>query len=291
MNICVYGKKFDPQYAAEVVTLLDNLIGRGARLRVYDRFYRFLTEHTSIRRDLAVFTRDEDLRGSEFVVSIGGDGTLLDCARIVGGLEIPVLGINTGRLGFLSTVGLPESQAAIEAIYAGSYHVDRRSMIQVACNQVDLGERPYALNEVSILNKDRNSMVRIHTHVNGIFMNTYWADGLIVSTPTGSTAYSLSCGGPIVTPDSETFVLTPIAAHNLTVRPVIISDRHTITLRAEGRSPSFLLTMDSGHVQIGPDATIELSLAPFRFHLVSLGGADFFQTIRSKMGWGADKRN
>ncbi|MFN9800616.1 MAG: NAD(+)/NADH kinase, partial [Bacteroidota bacterium] len=162
MNICVYGKKFDPQYAAEVVTLLDNLIGRGARLRVYDRFYRFLTEHTSIRRDLAVFTRDEDLRGSEFVVSIGGDGTLLDCARIVGGLEIPVLGINTGRLGFLSTVGLPESQAAIEAIYAGSYHVDRRSMIQVACNQVDLGERPYALNEVSILNKDRNSMVRIH---------------------------------------------------------------------------------------------------------------------------------
>ncbi|MFN9801367.1 MAG: NAD(+) kinase, partial [Bacteroidota bacterium] len=111
------------------------------------------------------------------------------------------------------------------------------------------------------------------------------------STPTGSTAYSLSCGGPIVTPDSETFVLTPIAAHNLTVRPVIISDRHTITLRAEGRSPSFLLTMDSGHVQIGPDATIELSLAPFRFHLVSLGGADFFQTIRSKMGWGADKRN
>ncbi|MFN8699543.1 MAG: NAD kinase [Flavobacteriales bacterium] len=290
MNICVYGKKFDPEYSAEVVALLEYLALEGSQVRIYDKFYGFLLEQTAIPRDLAVFRRDEDLRGADIVVSIGGDGTLLDCARIVGSLEIPVLGINTGRLGFLSTVSLNEARQAIDAVRKGEYSVDRRSMIQVRSDQVQLGDRPYALNEVSILNKDRNSMVRIHTHVNGSFMNTYWADGLIVATPTGSTAYSLSCGGPIVTPDSENFILTPIAAHNLTVRPVIISDRHTITLRAEGRSPSFLLTIDSSNQQIGPEAVIELSLAPFRFHLVSLGG-DFFQTIRTKMGWGADKRN
>jgi NAD+ kinase len=177
MNICVYGKKFDPEYSAEVVALLEYLALEGSQVRIYDKFYGFLLEQTAIPRDLAVFRRDEDLRGADIVVSIGGDGTLLDCARIVGSLEIPVLGINTGRLGFLSTVSLNEARQAIDAVRKGEYSVDRRSMIQVRSDQVQLGDRPYALNEVSILNKDRNSMVRIHTHVNGSFMNTYWADG------------------------------------------------------------------------------------------------------------------
>jgi len=291
MKICIYGKKFDPIYAGPISTLIGDLLEREAFLRIHDKFYDFLKETVSIPAGLEVFSKGDDLRGSDFIFSIGGDGTLLDCARIVGQLEIPVLGINTGRLGFLSTVSLQDIPHAIEAVFSGNFDIDKRSMIEVECDQVELGDRPFALNEVSILNRERNSMVRIHTTVSGEFMNTYWADGLIVATPTGSTAYSLSCGGPIVSPDARNFILTPVAAHNLTMRPVVISDTHTITLTAEGRSPQFVLTIDSWSYQIGPDAVVKLRRAPFEFHLIAFRGINFFQTIRSKMGWGLDKRN
>lgn len=291
MNICIYGKKFDPRYADAVSALIHDFIQRGAQISVYEKFASFLSGLGILPPDVPVFRTDDDLRDSRLLVSIGGDGTLLDSARFVAGLETPVLGINTGRLGFLSTVNISDSLRAIDAIFSGNYGIDKRSMIKVECPQLELGDKPFALNEVSILNRDRNSMVRIHVEADGVFLNSYWADGLILATPTGSTAYSLSCGGPIVTPDSQNFILTPIAAHNLTMRPVVIADRSVLTLRAEGRSPNFLLTIDSKSYQFGPDARIELTRAPFDLCMVHLSGTNFFQTVRSKMGWGMDQRN
>lgn len=291
MKICIYGKTFDPVYAEPIRLLFENLRDRGVDISVYDQFHTFLSGLFPIPGSFSQFHSDEELRGTDVLLSIGGDGTMLDCARIVGKLEIPVIGINTGRLGFLSTVGLGDILKAMESLIHGKFSIDRRSMIEVRCPEADLGNRPFALNEVSILNRERNSMISIHTYVNDVFMNTYWADGLIASTPTGSTAYSLSCGGPIVTPESQILILTPIAAHNLTVRPVVLSNSHTIRLMAEGRDPGFLLMIDGRSYQVGSGATIELVKAPFDFHLIALEGQDFFQTIRAKMVWGIDKRN
>jgi len=291
MKICIYGKKFDPAYSGQVAILLHELIRRGASLKIYEKFAGVLRHFEGMPDGLPLFNTADDVIDCDLLVSIGGDGTLLDSARFVAGLETPVLGINTGRLGFLSTVGFDEAPRALDAVFDGSFYIDLRSMIKADCPQLELGPKPFALNEVSILNRDRNSMVRIHVEADGVFLNTYWADGLIVATPTGSTAYSLSCGGPIVSPDSQSFILTPIAAHNLTMRPVIIADKSTLTLRAEGRSPGFLLTIDSTSYHFGPDARIRLRRAPFDLRMVRLENANFFQTVRHKMGWGLDQRN
>ena len=291
MVVALYGKRFSSEYTEGVSKLVDELVRRGIQIVVYERFFPFLSQTISLPSTVQIFKKGDDLSKMNFLLSIGGDGTLLDTATHVRDSNVPVLGINTGRLGFLSNVDLNQVSEAVEALINGNYSLDHRSLIAVRCDQVDLGPFPYALNELTLLNKDRNSMISIHAYINEAFMTTYWADGLIVATPTGSTAYSLSCGGPIVTPDSNNLILNPIAPHNLNVRPMVISHTNKVTLRAEGRSDHFLLTLDSRSFDIDSTATIELSRASFEISLINLEGQNFFKTIRHKLGWGLDKRN
>lgn len=291
MKIALYGKRFNDEHAGTVSTLVDALVRRGISIMVHENFHRFLVTKLSLPVNISTFSNHEELAGTNFLISVGGDGTLLDTAAIIRDSRIPVLGVNTGRLGFLSNVSPENIEEAIEALTNGNYTTDSRALIEVKSATQNFGDFPYALNEVALLNRERNSMVTVHAYINDQFMSTYWADGLIVATPTGSTAYSLSCGGPIVMPDSNNVVLTPIAPHNLNVRPFVISNSSKVSLRAEGRAPDFLMNIDSRSFIINSETMLELTCAPFRLNLVALDGQNFFNTIRNKMGWGLDKRN
>ncbi len=291
MKVALYGKRFDDEHTYGVEKLTEGLIRRGIGISVHEKFHSFLSSKVSLPSNTAIFRTTEELAGTNFLLSIGGDGTLLETVSIIRDTKIPVVGVNTGRLGFLSNVSLNSIDSALEALINSDYTLDSRSLIEVKSAQQNFGEFPFALNEVTLLNKQRNSMITIHAYVNDLFMSTYWADGLIVATPTGSTAYSLSCGGPIVMPASNNLLLTPIAPHNLNVRPFVISNTSKVSLRAEGRDPNFLLTLDSRSFSVDNETIIELTRAPFEINLVSFQGQSFFNTIRQKMGWGLDARS
>jgi NAD+ kinase len=291
MKFSIYGKRFEPAYSKHVEHLFNALIRRGVKVSVYEKFYRFIKDYFPLPETVTTFTREDVITDTSFLISVGGDGTLLDTVTIIKDTKIPILGLNTGRLGFLSHVDVEEIDRAIESLINGDYTLDKRSLIEVRSSNQHFGDFPYALNEVSILNKERNSMITVHAYVNDLYMSTYWADGLIIATPTGSTAYNLSCGGPIVTPDSNNLIITPVAPHNLNVRPIILSNSNKISLRAEGREPQSLLTIDSRSYALDRGTALELTKANFEINLVSLEGQDFFHTIRNKMGWGVDRRN
>ena len=291
VKIALYGKRFDDEFTNSIEKLLDSMVRRGIGIVVHEKFYLFLTQKVTLPSTIEIFRTTEDLQGVSFLLSVGGDGTLLETAAIIRDTRIPVLGINTGRLGFLSPVSGNDIDQAIEALVNQDFTLDKRSLIEVKSAQQDFGDFPYALNDVTITNKQRSSMITIHAYVNDQFMSTYWADGLIVATPTGSTAYSLSCGGPIVLPESNNVILTPIAPHNLNVRPFVLPNTGKVSLRAEGREPHFTLTLDSRSYVVDNETIIDLTRANFEFHLVSLSGHGFFNTIRQKMGWGHDARS
>jgi NAD+ kinase len=291
LKIALYGKRFDDEFTENIEKLLESIVRRGIGIVIHEKFYLFLTHKVALPGNAEIFRTTEDLQGVSFLLSVGGDGTLLETAAIIRDSRIPVLGINTGRLGFLSPISKDSIDMAIEALVNQDYTLDKRSLIEVRSSQQEFGDFPFALNDVTITNKQRNSMITIHAYVNDQFMSTYWADGLIVATPTGSTAYSLSCGGPIVMPESNNVILTPIAPHNLNVRPFVISNTSKVSLRAEGREPQFLLTLDSRTFVIDNETIIDLTRANFEFHLVTLTGFGFFNTIRQKMGWGLDARS
>jgi NAD+ kinase len=291
MRIFIYGKRFEPAYSLAVRKLLEALLQRNVEVQCYGKFRHFLSESLEVPDAIGVWTSPDELRSADFLISIGGDGTLLATASKLRDSGVPVLGINTGRLGFLSLVSVEMVEEALDLLMHQRFTLDKRSLIAVNGKGQDLGPFPYALNEITLLNRERNSMITVHTYINDLYMSTYWADGLIVATPTGSTAYSLSCGGPIVTPDSDSVILTPIAPHNLNVRPLVISSQNKISLRAEARHPHFALNIDSHSHTVDSMAIFELTRAPFHVNLVSLEGQHFFNTIRGKLGWGLDKRN
>jgi NAD+ kinase len=224
-------------------------------------------------------------------VGLGGDGTLLDMVAQVGRGGVPVLGINLGRLGFLSSVRFEDLDGALAALKAGRYAIQERSLLEVTDHQDLLGAVNFALNEVSISKRDSASMVALHVHLDNDFLNTYWADGLIVATPTGSTAYSLSCGGPILHPTSNALVINPISPHNLNVRPYVIPDHFTVRVRLEARADKCLLNLDARSVAVDGDASITIRRAPFDLKLVQLEGQDPLDTLRNKLSWGLDHRS
>ncbi len=226
-----------------------------------------------------------------WVISIGGDGTLLDLVPIIKDSEIPVLGINTGRLGFLASISLEQIESAIDELIIGSYHLDKRSVLQLESDQIYFGKNQFALNDFVVHKNDSSSMITINTYLNGEFLNAYWADGLIVCTPTGSTGYSLSCGGPILFPQSLSFALTPIAPHNLNVRPIVISDENVISFEVEGRSSSFLISLDSRSISVGYGAQLAIRKADFSMNLIELESGNYLETLRRKLMWGMDNRN
>jgi NAD+ kinase len=225
------------------------------------------------------------------LISLGGDGTMLDTVTLVRDTGIPVLGINYGRLGFLANIGKEEIDTAIEALVERKYVLDKRTLLHMDANLPLFGDVPYALNEFTLHKSDTSPMIKIHTYLNGEFLNTYWADGLIVSTPTGSTGYSLSCNGPVVFPDSASFVITPVSPHNLNIRPIVVPDNTVISFEVEGRTDNFLCSLDSRRELVPKEVQIAVRKEGFGINLIRLNENNFLQTLRNKLSWGLDKRN
>jgi len=234
-----------------------------------------------------------ELRGGQFdmLISVGGDGTILESVRKVGASGTPILGVNIGRLGFLASTPSENCNAAFDSILQNRFMVDERTLVQAETQTRPFGTDNFALNEVSVHKSATSSMLVVHAYLDDFFLNTYWADGLIVSTPTGSTGYSLSAGGPIVVPSTNNLVLTPIAPHNLNVRPLVISSNRRITLKVEATEPNFLISLDSQSKVVETNVEIAITQASFKVGLVRFGDQDYFETLRNKLMWGIDRRN
>lgn len=292
MRIALFGKSVSEAIQPYIQQLIDKLEQVDAEVCIYDPFYRKISALVHFRKDIRKFNNHKELKDcADFVFSIGGDGTFLDTLYLVRDSGIPVLGINLGRLGFLSSVSREEIDEAVESIIKGDYILNPRTVLQVNKPAGIFGEVNYALNELTVSRRESTSLILVHVYVDDLFLNSYWADGLIIATPTGSTAYSLSCGGPIVSPGSENFLLTPIATHNLTVRPFVIRDDSVIRIKLEGRDSSFFASLDSRTVTIGAESELLISRSDFKVNLVQMKSKNFFTTIREKLNWGLDKRN
>lgn len=227
----------------------------------------------------------------DFVISVGGDGTLLDTVSLVGEYEVPIVGINTGRMGFLATIAKEDVEKAVQVLFDGDFTIQDRILINLEADQKLFNGVPYGLNEFTIHKRDTSSMIIVHTYIDGEYLNSYWADGLIVATPTGSTGYSLSCGGPLISPSAKNFVITPVSPHNLNVRPMIVSDESEITFSIEGRSKKFLISLDSRSTAVDASVKLKVKREKFVARLVKFHDYSFFDTLRKKLNWGFDMRN
>ncbi len=290
MRIAFFGKHFEPSFSPPISSFIHRLKEQGAEIVVEKSFYELFKQRFHID-EVATFSGYEEIQGCKFLISIGGDGTVLDTIPLVKDSKIPILGINTGRLGFLSNINVDKVLNAADALIKGDYDLDERSLLEVSSKGIDFKHYNFALNEVTIHKKDTSSMITIHTYLDDTFVNSYWADGLIISTPTGSTAYSLSCGGPIIVPGSQNTVLTPIAPHNLNVRPLVIPNSGKLSLTASGRDESFFLTLDSRSFSVPNQTKVTITKSDFSIFLVNLKEQNFFSTIRNKLLWGIDRRN
>jgi NAD+ kinase len=292
MKLALFGKDIGERNEGYLIQLIRRLDEYHAELIVYEPFYPVISRFNKSLKIQGTFKGYDDLAGNtDMVLSIGGDGTLLDTVSLVRDSGIPVLGINLGRLGFLSSISRDSIIPAIDKVMNGDYSLNQRTLLKLESTRSIFGEFSYALNDLTINRKDSTALVVIHVYVDDMFLNSYWADGLIVATPTGSTAYSLSSGGPIVSPGSENFVITPIAPHNLTIRPIIVSDNSEIRIKVEGRDKKFLVSLDSRTGIIDPGEELIIKKADFNFNLVQIENRDFFATIRDKLKWGLDARN
>jgi NAD+ kinase len=291
MNVALYCRNIKKEDIHVLQDILDHLSSRKIGVFIYKDFFESIWSEIKTRSGIFTFQSHEDIRNNvEYMFSLGGDGTLLDTLTFVRNYPILIMGINIGRLGFLADIGKEEIEHAIDCIVRGSYVIDKRTLIELDSNPPLFGEVNYALNDVTIHKKDTSAMITIHTYINGELLNSYWADGLIISTPTGSTGYSLSCGGPIIMPTSENFVLTPIAPHNLNVRPMIVSDTSVISFEIEGRFEQFYCTLDSRTEPIDSSAQLAVKKSNFTIRLVRLPDHHFLETLRKKLMWGVDAR-
>lgn len=259
---------------------------------IHQHFFEEIKNIINLPADATTFTGADDLTDEvEFIISLGGDGTLLDTITLVRDKDIAIMGINFGRMGFLASIGRDELRVAVKAMVQRTYVVDKRSLIHLESSLPLFGHVPYALNDFSVHKRDVASMIKIHTYLNGEFLNTYWADGLIVATPTGSTGYSLSCNGPVVFPDSDSFVITPVAPHNLNVRPIVVPDSTIISFEIESRADQIICALDSRRQLVSKDVQLAIRREKFDVNLVRLSENNFLQTLRNKLTWGLDKRN
>jgi NAD+ kinase len=291
MKIAIHGRSLNPVAAPAVRKLMNDLERMEIPILLSEQWSRFVEEVGWSFGHTSVFESREDLTGVDYFFSIGGDGTLLDCVALIGDLEIPIVGINAGRLGFLATTQEEAIPTALEYLFAKRYTLDDRALIRVNCEQTLFEGINFGLNEVSVLKADVSAMITVHTYLNGEYLNSYWADGLIIATPTGSTGYSLSCGGPLVLPQSANFVITPVSPHNLTVRPMVVSDKSIITLEVECRAQSALISVDSRSQVIPTGKPLTIRREKFNARLVKFEGYSFFNTLRQKLNWGLDARN
>ena len=293
MKIAIYSRGVENDQLRDINQLFEELIANGIEPVFFQDFFnQFYSAINLDNNNYSTFNCSADLDESfDCMISLGGDGTLLDTVTMVRDTGIPILGINYGRLGFLANIGKDEIHAAMDAIANRKYVIDNRSLIHLEANVPLFGETPYGLNEFSIHKKDSSPMIKIHTYLNGEFLNTYWSDGLIVATPTGSTGYSLSCNGPVVFPDSKSFVITPVAPHNLNIRPIIVPDNTIISFELEGRTDGFLVTLDSRREIVSKEVQLAVKKENFDIKLIRINENHFLQTLRNKLSWGLDKRN
>ena len=292
MRVGIYGRKLVDANVPYVKQLFEELEHHSVGITVHKDFLPELQGKVPLDNDTGTFSGHSDLVNNiDYLLSLGGDGTLLDTVTLVKGSGIPVLGINVGRLGFLSSVGKEEVKSAIEALISSDFKLDKRDLLQLQSNKPLFEPDNFALNEFTVHRRDTAAMIVIHTFINGEFLNSFWSDGLIVSTSTGSTAYSLSCGGPILVPSSKTFVITPVAPHHLNVRPIIVPDDSVLEFEIEGRQDSFLCSLDSRHKIIDSSFHLAIRKEAFSLNLVRLNESNFLSTLRNKLLWGFDRRN
>ncbi|MCK5821667.1 MAG: NAD kinase [Bacteroidales bacterium] len=291
--VLLFGRSFGEAFRLHFRILLSRLASHGARVYIFNPFYEYVNEWIDEKLEIdGTFSSPADLpEDADFMLSIGGDGTFLEAVSYVRDKGIPVAGINAGRLGFLADIAQEAISKALDSILLGLYKVEERTLLELKSDQDLFGEFSFALNEITIHKRDDSSMIKLHAYLNDEFLNTYWADGLIVSTPTGSTAYSLSVGGPIVLPGIRDFIIAPIAPHNLTVRPLVFPDNMELKLRVEGRSGKVLVSLDSRSVVMETGLELRITKAPFKVLTIRLNDHSFYNTLRSKLMWGVDKRN
>ena len=291
MTIAVYARNTKDNFSIYLEQLIALAEIEKFKIVVFKPYLEFLNKDADKPLTLNTFSNSEELIAkADYVISLGGDGTMLETLEYVRRSGIPVLGVNTGRLGFLATVYKEYFSKSIQLLTKEKFTLDKRELIELD-KTTYFNEVNYALNEFTIHKKESSAMINIDTYVDDIFLNSYFADGLIVSTPTGSTAYSLSCGGPIMVPDSDNFIITPIAPHNLNVRPIVISNNKTLSFKVSGRSDSFNVSLDSRSQTIKNLSELIIKKADFRFNMINLEGQHFFETLRNKLLWGIDKRH
>ncbi len=293
MNIALYSRHLKPKDVQPVQELFEQLKAHQFYPHVYGPYFESMQGKIDFPSSVTVFETYEDLKrlDIQLMISLGGDGTILDTTTFVRDSGIPIMGINLGRLGFLASIQKNQIAKAIEGFANGAYVLDKRTLLHLDSNMPIFQDTPFALNDLTLLKRDTSSMITVHTFINGEFLNSYWADGIIMATPTGSTGYSLSCGGPIIFPNSGNFVITPVAPHNLNVRPIVISDNSVVSFEVEGRARNFLCTLDSRYEQIDATHQIAVRKEDFSISVVRLHGNNFLGTIREKLAWGLDKRN
>ena len=292
MKVLIYGKALNEVQLPFVRHLFDILEREHTEVFIYGPYLEAIRPLFEIKIPIGIIENYQDLQASsiDYVFTLGGDGTILSAATLIRDTDIPIMGINLGRLGFLASIEQQVIEQAIQMLKHNQFRIQQRSMLYLDSNLPIFGEVHFALNDFTILKRDNSSMIIIHTYINGEFLNSYWADGLIVSTPTGSTGYSLSCGGPIVFPAAKDFIITPVAPHNLNIRPLVISDDSVISFEVQGRTENFLCTLDSRFELITQEFKLSVRKCDFGIRLVQLSEMSFSKTMRNKLMWGNDTR-
>lgn len=292
MRIAIFGKNIPEKSLPYIQELISALESIHAKIYLFHEFSERNQGKVHYNSTPHLFSRQQEIKNEvDFLLSIGGDGTILDAAGIVGDSGIPIAGINTGRLGFLSGISREMILPALNALQEHDYQLEKRSLLLLEEPGELFAPANFALNEITVHKPNVMSMLTVRTWVNGQFVNAYWADGLIIATPTGSTAYSLSCMGPILTPDTESFLITPVASHNLTVRPMVVRDDCKIRLTVEAKNEEYLIGLDARIRPVRCSTELSICKAPFQINLLKLKDKTFFQTIREKLNWGLDNRN
>ncbi|WP_424493130.1 NAD kinase [Salinimicrobium sp. GXAS 041] len=294
MKIGIYGQFYHPNSSQYVEELLDALGYEDIEVCIEEEFLKLIQENKSIQKNYNDYSTFTEIDSSyDLFISVGGDGTILKSVNYVKDLNIPIAGINTGRLGFLATINKEEIKSTITKLLQKEYSISERSVLCIYTNPEDpnICTNNFALNEIALSRKNTTSMITIETWLDDEYLTAYWADGLIVSTPTGSTGYSLSCGGPVITPATKAIAITPIAPHNLNARPLILKDNTKITLKVSGRENEFLVSMDSRIATLQKNTVVTIKKAHFKIKMIEIKGDSFLQTLRKKLLWGEDKRN
>lgn len=292
MKIAIYSRGLDAEQENPLLFLLQELVQHKIEIILYRQLPEKYHLPEEIKNKITTFQYSYELDNTiDCLISFGGDGTMLDAVTLVKDTNIPIMGINFGRLGFLANINKEELQQAVDALINQTFIVDNRTLIHLEANQPIFEDAPFALNEFVIHKRDTSPMIKIHTYLNGEFLNTFWADGLIVSTPTGSTGYNMSCNGPIVFPDSNSFVLTPVAPHNLNVRSIVVPDNNIISFEIEGRTDQVICSLDARKEIVNKDIQLAIKREKFNVRLMRLNEGSFLSTLRNKLTWGMDKRN